>query len=412
MNYIFLLQNQALYKAYILTKRLRNLQIHYIWYKNHNSLNFKSIKTLYYIETLLIEYHKDITWLLYQVNVVQWWVHSLIYVQKFFISNLKLNRKKESTQNFLQKKKLLWIQTILYEIRILHEMSKCDKRLRNNAKLQSRIHGLSQTHSYESIGLIPRSITRTLKRFHIELIGRSKFLVLSEFKLLKYQAIASIQYLVIVVAILWMTSVLSKWFIFHPLISSYWNKSSNFMFINSSQEKEALAYLQQIEELIWLEVALISPLQNPLQNFNLTLSKQTFSVVDRYTIESVQILFNLINSIWLLILFFLLIFFGQKRLAIFNSWIQEIFYSLSDTMKAFFILLFTDLCIGFHSPHGWEIVISWAVHYFGFAENSYFISLIVSTFPVIVDTICKYWIFRHLNRISPSIVVTYHTMNE
>ncbi len=43
---------------------------------------------------------------------------------------------------------------------------------------------------------------------------------------------------------------------------------------------------------------------------------------------------------------------SKKRLAILNSWIQELFYNLNDTMKVFFILLLTDLCIKFHSPYG------------------------------------------------------------
>ncbi len=43
----------------------------------------------------------------------------------------------------------------------------------------------------------------------------------------------------------------------------------------------------------------------------------------------------------------------------------------------------------------------------GFARNKHIISCFVSTFPVILDTVFKYWIFRHLNRISPSIVANY-----
>ncbi|KAK8303501.1 hypothetical protein V6Z12_D04G155500 [Gossypium hirsutum] len=49
---------------------------------------------------------------------------------------------------------------------------------------------------------------------------------------------------------------------------------------------------------------------------------------------------------------------------------------------------------------------------FGFAHNDEIISGLVSTFPVILDTIFKYWIFRYLNRESPSLVVIYHSMND
>ncbi|CAL5225752.1 cemAHiC_scaffold_21, partial [Coccomyxa viridis] len=35
-----------------------------------------------------------------------------------------------------------------------------------------------------------------------------------------------------------------------------------------------------------------------------------------------------------------------------------------------------------------------------------------AAFPVFLDTIFKYWIFRYLNKISPSTVATYHNMIE
>jgi hypothetical protein len=81
-------------------------------------------------------------------------------------------------------------------------------------------------------------------------------------------------------------------------------------------------------------------------------------------------------------------------------------------MKAFFILLLIDLCIEFHSPHGWEIVIGLFLEHPGFFHNKHIIACFVSTFLVILDIVFKYWIFGHLNRISPSIVATYHMINE
>ena len=80
--------------------------------------------------------------------------------------------------------------------------------------------------------------------------------------------------------------------------------------------------------------------------------------------------------------------------------------------KAFLIILFTDIFVGFHSPHGWEIVIEGILRHLGLPESRDFIFIFISTFPVILDTIFKYWIFRYLNKISPSAVATYHNMNE
>ncbi|PNT66807.1 hypothetical protein BRADI_3g17193v3, partial [Brachypodium distachyon] len=49
-------------------------------------------------------------------------------------------------------------------------------------------------------------------------------------------------------------------------------------------------------------------------------------------------------------------FFGKEELVIWNSWVQEFFHNLNDSIKAFFILLVTDFFVGFHSTRGWELV--------------------------------------------------------
>ena len=47
----------------------------------------------------------------------------------------------------------------------------------------------------------------------------------------------------------------------------------------------------------------------------------------------------------------------------------------------------------------------------GLPSEENFIMLFIATFPVILATIFKYWIFRYLNRVSPSSVATLRNMN-
>jgi hypothetical protein len=103
---------------------------------------------------------------------------------------------------------------------------------------------------------------------------------------------------------------------------------------------------------------------------------------------------------------------NQKELGVLKSFLDETVYGLSDSAKAFIIILFTDMFVGFHSPHGWEVLLEGVARHFGLPANRDFIFLFIATFPVILDTIFKYWIFRYLNRISPSAVATYRNMNE
>ncbi|KAI5649737.1 hypothetical protein M9H77_35742 [Catharanthus roseus] len=97
---------------------------------------------------------------------------------------------------------------------------------------------------------------------------------------------------------------------------------------------------------------------------------------------------------------------GNEKLFVLNSLTQEFLYNLIETFKAFSILLLTYLCIGFHSTHSWELTIGSVYKDFGFVQNDQIISGLVSTYPVILDTVFKYWIFRYLNHVSPLLVIT------
>jgi hypothetical protein len=266
--------------------------------------------------------------------------------------------------------------------------------------------------AYESLGLVPRSITRTLSRFQTELAGRSASLVLPEFRLAKYQAITSIKYLAFLIFCPWLVLTVCKILFLEPLIENWWNTAQFQIFLSFSQEEKALKRLQQVEELLWLDIIMADSSAKQPQDLSAQIHQRTIDLVETYNQESIQTILHFFTNFLFIFVIISLLIWGKKRLAILNSWVQEVFYSLSDTMKAFFILLFTDLCIGFHSPHGWEILIGFILEHLGFSHNKHVISCFVSTFPVILDTVFKYWIFRHLNRISPSIVVSYHTMNE
>lgn len=355
--------------------------------------------------------------------------------QKFFYENKFLNDKSSGKKEFQTRviftdnsekvlikkinRKLAWIEATLNDLYIWKRYYLFTSPISIDSKGESEysLLGIERSGltiiSYESIGLLPRSITRTLSRFKAELMDQSSSLVLQEFRLAKYQALASLQYVGCLIIIPLSISILSQKCVSEPLINHWWNNYHSQIFLTSFQEEKALEKLQEIEELFWLDKIMANS-SFSLQSQNLTreIHQQTIELVQNYNDDSIETISHLLTDIIYFVTLGGSFILGKERLVILNSWVQELFYSLSDTMKAFFILLSTDLCIGFHSPHGWEIVISSCLEHFGFVHNKRVISCFVSTFPVILDTVFKYLIFRHLNRISPSIVATYHTMNE
>jgi hypothetical protein len=136
--------------------------------------------------------------------------------------------------------------------------------------------------------------------------------------------------------------------------------------------------------------------------------KLSWSESERGSNEAIK---NVAADLFALLGFFFVCIFGQRDLQVLRGFLDELIYGLSDSAKAFAIILFTDIFVGFHSPEGWTVLLDGVTHHLGLPADENFIMLFIATFPVILATILKYWIFRYLNRVSPSSVATLRNMN-
>nr|YP_009872449.1 CemA [Paederia scandens]YP_010339953.1 envelope membrane carbon uptake protein [Paederia foetida]ATL61454.1 envelope membrane protein [Paederia foetida]QKT21769.1 CemA [Paederia scandens]UOA66257.1 envelope membrane carbon uptake protein [Paederia foetida] len=195
-------------------------------------------------------------------------------------------------------------------------------------------------------------------------------------------------------------------------VTKWWNAGQSEIFLNDIQERGILEKFIKLEELLVLEEMIEEYSETHLQKLRIGIQKEMIQLIKIHNQDGIHTILHFSTNI---ICFFILSGYsilGNQELVILNSWAQKFLYNLSDTVKAFSILLLTDLCIGFHSPRGWELMVGSVYKHFGFVHNDEIISGLVSTFPVILDTIFKYSIFRYLNRVSPSLVVIYHSMND
>nr|CUR01539.1 cemA [Acacia coolgardiensis]CUR01904.1 cemA [Acacia duriuscula]CUR01995.1 cemA [Acacia effusifolia]CUR05631.1 cemA [Acacia resinimarginea]CUR05904.1 cemA [Acacia resinosa]CUR07175.1 cemA [Acacia sulcaticaulis]CUR07903.1 cemA [Acacia websteri] len=195
-------------------------------------------------------------------------------------------------------------------------------------------------------------------------------------------------------------------------VTNWSNTRQSEILLNDIQEKSILKKFIELEELLLLDEMIKEYPETRLQNLRIGIYKETIQLIKTHNEDLMNTILHFSTNIICFVILSGYSILGNQELIILNSWVQEFLYNLSDTIKAFSILLLTDLCIGFHSTHGWELMIGSVYKDFGFAHNDQIISGLVSTFPVILDTILKYWIFRYLNRVSPSLVVIYHSMND
>nr|AMX21699.1 chloroplast envelope membrane protein [Iochroma parvifolium] len=195
-------------------------------------------------------------------------------------------------------------------------------------------------------------------------------------------------------------------------VTNWWNTGQSEILFNNIQEKSLLEKFIELEELLFLDEMIKEYSETHLEEFGIGIHKETIQLIKIQNENRIHMILHFSTNIICFIILSGYSILGNEKLVILNSWAQEFLYNLSDTVKAFSILLLTDLCIGFHSPHGWELIIVSIYKDFGFVHNDQIIAALVSTFPVILDTIFKYWIFRYLNRLSPSLLVIYHSMND
>lgn len=227
----------------------------------------------------------------------------------------------------------------------------------------------------------------------------------------KKKAFTPLLYLASIVFLPWWISLsfnkcLESWVI------NWWNTSQSETFLNDIQEKNFLEKFIELEELVLLDEMIKEYSETHLQNIGIGIHKETIQLIKIYNEDRIHTILHFSTNLICFIILSGYSILRNEELVILNSWAHEFLYNLSDTIKAFSILFLIDLCTGYHSTHGWELMIGSVYNDFGFFHNDQILSVLVSILPPIVDAIFKYSIFSYLSRVSPSLVVIYNSMNE
>ncbi len=261
-------------------------------------------------------------------------------------------------------------------------------------------------------GALPRSIGRTFKKIQTELDDDSEERLMNSYRASRKKTKSAISFLLMLVLIPLLAQQLSKNFVFVPLVEHYRKTHEVALFLNSEMKEEALHELKSYEEELQMSSLLYKTPVIEAEEIEKKMAEKAEEISREFDHRSSEAISNIFADFVGLIAFALVIIFNQQGLVALKALLNTVMYDLSDSAKAFVIILLTDVFVGFHSPHGWEVLLEGFASHFGIAANRSFIFLFIATFPVILDTIMKYWIFRYLSRISPSAVATLRNMNE
>ncbi|MEH1797994.1 MAG: proton extrusion protein PcxA [Nostoc sp.] len=264
----------------------------------------------------------------------------------------------------------------------------------------------------DTIGVLPRSILSTISRLQVELDPNSEQEVIQNFRQTQRRTIISIRFILLLIIVPLLTHQIAKAFVVGPIIDRFRSNEQMQIFLNSEMEEEALVELERFEEKLKFENLIIKAPPLLPEQMEAEMKNKAKELAEEFRHESSGAIKNVFADMFSVIAFIWLLLVSKSSIAVLKDFFDNIVYGLSDSAKAFIIILFTDIFVGFHSPHGWEVLLEGVSRHWGLPANRDFIFLFIATFPVILDTIFKYWIFRYLNRISPSAVATYRNMNE
>ncbi|PZV08996.1 MAG: proton extrusion protein PcxA [Leptolyngbya sp.] len=268
----------------------------------------------------------------------------------------------------------------------------------------------------DKTGVLPRSILGTLNRIKRDLDPNSEEQFVQTFRFSKAKTLISIRLILLLIIAPLLTQQISKAFIVGPLVDRTWQPEQVGIFLNSELEEEALREFNIFKERLEFDrfLGVAQPEERLQENVGAEtlLKEKAQEIAEIYSKLSAGAIKNVFSDLLSAVAFAIVLLTNRRGLETLKSFIDETVYGLSDSAKAFIIILFTDIFVGFHSPHGWEVLLEGFAKHFGLPPSRDFNFLFIATFPVILDTVFKYWIFRYLNRISPSAVATYKNMNE
>lgn len=261
-------------------------------------------------------------------------------------------------------------------------------------------------------GILPRSIGRTFNRLRDDFAPEAEEKYVQNFRVSRRRTQASVKFLVMLAVIPLITHLLTKQFLVSPIVERVRGENNPNIFINSEMEDKALQELKIYERGLKFESFILkAPTLTP-EKIGEQVKEKAIEIAEEFRHKSNNAISNIFADMFSLFAFAVVVATSKREIVILKAFIDDVVYGLSDSAKAFLIILFTDIFVGFHSPHGWEILLEGMAEHLGLPPNRSAIFLFIATFPVVLDTIFKYWIFRYLSRLSPSALATLKEMNE
>jgi hypothetical protein len=259
--------------------------------------------------------------------------------------------------------------------------------------------------------VLPRSLLGVVDQMRRQLDPAAEANVVAGFRRRRDSTLVSLRILLLLILVPVLAQQISRTYLVSPLVDSFAMESPLLSYAKPHLQEKAIEKLREYKSELEFDALLKGEAPPSREEMQAQLSQRATELNEEADQESTHAIKNVLADIGGLLGFTMVCLFGKRDLQVLRGFLDELIYGLSDSAKAFSIILFTDIFVGFHSPEGWTVLLDGVAHHLGIPAKENFIMLFIATFPVVLATIFKYWIFRYLNRVSPSSVATLRNMN-
>jgi hypothetical protein len=259
--------------------------------------------------------------------------------------------------------------------------------------------------------VLPRSLMGVVDQVRRQLDPEAEASVVAGFRRRRDSTLVSLRILLLLILVPILVQQVSRTYVISPIVDHFAPGNPLLSYSRPHLEERAVQKLRAYKAEVEFEALLRSKAMPTQEELQKELSAKALEFSKQSEQEGTHAVKNVIADVFGFIGFVLVCLFGQRDIQVLRGFLDEVVYGLSDSAKAFAIILATDIFVGFHSPEGWTVLLDGIANHLGLPAKENFIMLFIATFPVVLATIFKYWIFRYLNRVSPSSVATLRNMN-
>ncbi|KAL8265341.1 hypothetical protein R6Q59_023471 [Mikania micrantha] len=236
--------------------------------------------------------------------------------------------------------------------------------------------------------------------------GRDDDEILYEDRVFRYASFNSAKFLAVLIIIPWALDVFVHDYVLMPFLDRYVKTvplAAKILDVRKHQKLEMVKELKTEKERYKFEVEIGKSPPISEEELYLELRHKALELRDEWRLINRSAFANIWSDMVFGISLFLLLYFNQNQVALLKFAGYKIINNITDTGKAFLIILITDIFLGYHSESGWQTLLEIIVEHYGFDVDQSAIIVFVCLIPVIIDSCVKLWIFKFLPRLSPKV---------